>query len=256
MHALWPREHGAYAQLGIPIAAAMLLDTPTLTSSLLAVAACFAFLANEPLVILLGHRGARRRDTLHAAAARRLAVTAAAAVLAGGAGLALASSTVLAVAGVVAVPSAAMLWLSWRRSAHSLIGELVAALALPGASAPVAVASGTPWQTALQLWLAWSLGYMAGVVAVHHVIARRRGPTRTDLPRLATLAIMTLGSIALAFQFRAFALAVPLAAVSTLVAIRSPSPRQLRAIGIGLVAASVVSASLVVMFVSGTSCTW
>jgi hypothetical protein len=247
MRALWPREHGAYAQIGMPIVAALLLAAPSAPSILLALAACLAFLANEPLVILLGHRGERRRDALHTAARRRLAVTAVGAGLAGGAGLLLASSTVLAVVGLVAVPSIAMVWLSWRRSAHSMVGELVAALTLPGASAPVAVASGTPWQTGLQLWFAWSLGYAATVVAVHHVLARRRGPTRADVARIAVLVTMTLGCLAITFMVRELAIALPLATASTGIAIRSPSPRRLRAIGVGLVAASIVSATLAVL---------
>jgi hypothetical protein len=60
---LWPREHGAYAQLGAPLLCALLVRAPTLPAILLASGAVFAFLANEPLLVLLGHRGRRMLAT-------------------------------------------------------------------------------------------------------------------------------------------------------------------------------------------------
>src|SRR5262249_5958355 len=48
---LWPREHGAYAQLGAPLATALARQVPTVPAALLAAAACCAFLANEPLLV-------------------------------------------------------------------------------------------------------------------------------------------------------------------------------------------------------------
>jgi hypothetical protein len=233
----------------MPVVAALAIAVPSGPAVLLALAAVLAFLANGPLVVLLGQRGTRRRDELHGAALRWLAITALGAALAGAAGLVLAPPQVLAVAGLAALPAAVLIGLVWRRHAmHSLAGELVAAVALPGASAPIAVAAGVAWPVALELWLAWSIGYAASVIAVHHVLARRRGPTPLDAARIAVLAILALAAIVLAFTRPAFAIAVPLAVVSTGIAIRAPSPRRLRAIGVGLVVASTVSGALAVAF--------
>ena len=59
---LWPREHGAYAQLAAPLLTALVIVRPTVAAALLALAACIAFLANEPLLVVLGHRGKRMRE--------------------------------------------------------------------------------------------------------------------------------------------------------------------------------------------------
>jgi hypothetical protein len=63
---LWPREHGAYAQLGAPLATAIAMQAPTIGALALASAACLAFLANEPLLVVLGHRdSACASSTVH-----------------------------------------------------------------------------------------------------------------------------------------------------------------------------------------------
>ena len=45
---LAPKEHGAYAQLGLPLLAALLMGRPTLLSALLVVGFACALLAHEP----------------------------------------------------------------------------------------------------------------------------------------------------------------------------------------------------------------
>jgi hypothetical protein len=54
---LWPREHGAYFQLALPLIAAHLLRAPTVAMAALTAAACLVFVAHEPLLVVLGHRG-------------------------------------------------------------------------------------------------------------------------------------------------------------------------------------------------------
>ncbi|MBK8937310.1 MAG: YwiC-like family protein [Polyangiaceae bacterium] len=70
---LMPREHGAYGQLVLPAAAA-LIAWPSFGGAALAVAATAMFLAHEPALVLLGQRGARARAELGAAARSRLTV--------------------------------------------------------------------------------------------------------------------------------------------------------------------------------------
>src|SRR5688572_32010037 len=100
---LWPREHGAYAQLAAPLLTALVVVRPTVAAGLLAAAACCAFLANEPLLVVLGHRGKRMREQAGTRAARRLALLASLAAAMGIAGLVLAPHS-LAIAALVAVP--------------------------------------------------------------------------------------------------------------------------------------------------------
>jgi hypothetical protein len=247
MAPLWPREHGAYAQLGVPLAAALVARTPKFAGSLLAVAACLAFLANEPLLVMLGHRGKRARTALGELARRRLIVTAGAAIATGIAGLVLAPPIALAVAAAVAIPSAALIVLGWRRHAHSWWGELVAAIALPGASAPVAVAGGASVTAALACWLAWSIGYGASVVAVHHVLAGKRRTRAGDLLRLGMLGVTGLLIGIAARPLPALVVAAPLVALAGVIASVTPSARRVRAIGVAMVVASTVSAVLAVI---------
>src|SRR5262249_5726331 len=103
---LLPREHGAYAQLLVPLATALALRPPSWSSVLFALAACCAFLANEPLLVALGHRGKRACELDGAHAVRRLAITACGAVVAGVAALTWANHNTRMMAIAVGIPSA------------------------------------------------------------------------------------------------------------------------------------------------------
>ncbi|MCA9137296.1 MAG: YwiC-like family protein, partial [Planctomycetales bacterium] len=60
---LKPKEHGAYAILGIPICTALIMTGPTVVGSAVAVASIAGFLAHEPLLVAIGHRGKRAQRT-------------------------------------------------------------------------------------------------------------------------------------------------------------------------------------------------
>jgi hypothetical protein len=221
----WPREHGAYAQLLAPVVTS--LAAPSVAGGLLAIAACAAFLASEPLrVVIRKKRGAPR-----------LALLVAIAAVAGCAGLVLAPG-VLPIAACVVVPAAGAIVLAWRRVEHTLVGEIVAATALAGAAAPVAVAGGVPACVAAQLWAAWALGLACMVVAVHRVLSRRkRAASWRDHAIAGGLVAVTIATTQLPVAF-------PLAAMSAALAIAPPRANRLRAIGVALVVASVVAGAL------------
>ncbi len=248
MRSLWPREHGAYAQLGGPLLASLFAAAPTVPALALAAAACLAFLANEPLLVVLGHRGPRIRAALGPAARRRLAITAGGAVVAAAVGLALGPPLVLAMAAIAAVPVCAMIALAWTKSMHSVYGELVAAVALPGAAAPVAVAVGASWPAAAVMWLAWSLGYAAAVIAVHEILRRQR--RRVPGALLVVVASVLAWSTSLV---PALGAALPLVGVSAAVCVRLPSARRVRAIGVALACASAASVVLALLIVRRSS---
>jgi len=239
---LWPREHGAYAQLLAPLATALALRTPALPAWLLAIAACFAFLANEPLLVVLGHRGPRLREARGRDAARWLALAIAGAAVAGGAGLLLASPDARALAAVAAVPAVVLVALAWVKSEHSQLGELVAAVALPAAALPVAAAAGVAPRAALEIWIAWAVGYACTVVAVHRVIARHRAAATWVDPVLA----IACAAVAGAGAWLGVLEAVPLALAASALVIWPPSARRLRAVGVALVIASVAAGAIAV----------
>jgi len=236
---LFPREHGAYAQLGAPLAAALLMATPSIPAVCLALAAIGAFLANEPLLVVLGHRGPRAKAVDGARARRRLALLAIVSGALGIAGLALASPNTRIVAAVAAVLPLVLVGFAVRRAQHSLVGEVLAAVALPALAAPVAAASGVAPIDALLASSAWGLGYGMSVVAVHRVIARHRTSAGTIDRVLAVSAVLVVAATALLARSLPIALvALPLLAVSAVLVWHPPAARHLRAIGVGLVCAS------------------
>lgn len=249
---LWPREHGAYFQLAIPLIAAYLLRPASLAMAALTAAAWLAFLAHEPLLVALGHRGLRMRERAGRRAGIRLAVLAPAAAVLGALGLALAPSGALAVAALVAVPAAAVVALALRRAEHTLAGELVAAVALTGAAAPVLVAGGATPGTAVAVWLGWSLGFGATVVAVHRVIARHRRPA-SWIDRILAVALVaaTAGSAALGWQALPLAIAASLTGLAAALVAVPPAATRLRAIGVAIAIAAAVSGAVAVLAAAG-----
>jgi hypothetical protein len=244
---LLPREHGAYAQLGAPLVAALVMRAPTLAAGWLAAAAIAAFLANEPLLVALGHRGRRARELDGARAWRRLGVLGIVALGAGIAGLALANTGARVAAGAAALPAAALLVLGVRRAQHSLAGEVMAAIALPALAVPVAIASGTAHADAVIVWLAWSLGFAASVVAVHRVIARHRAPAaRLDRVLAAALVAVLVAICGVAGVTALALVAAPLLASSAALVVKPPRASHLRAIGVALVVASAASIAVAV----------
>lgn len=238
---LLPREHGAYVQLAAPLLASLVAFGVSFAAALLALAACVAFVANEPLLVALGHRGKRAKAEHGERAARRLAVLSIIALLAGGAGLVLSPPSLVAAA-LVAVPALALLGFAWRRKERTFAGELVAAIALTGAAAPVAVASGASLDAALGAWAAWAAGYAFTVVAVHRVLARRR--RRASWIDAVTIA----GAVAAACALWTVQLhvALPLAVCSIVLMVLAPSTRHLRTIGFVFLGASLIASALLV----------
>src|SRR3954452_18893302 len=91
---MFPKEHGAYGQLLFPIVTALAAGRPGTVASLLSIAALCAFLAHEPLLVLLGQRGPRAARDQRMRAAAWGGGFATAAALCGGASIALAGRDV------------------------------------------------------------------------------------------------------------------------------------------------------------------
>lgn len=241
---LWPREHGAYAQLLAPLITALVEQPPTLAAGLLAIAACCAFLANEPLLVVLGHRGKRLREQAGRRATWRLALLVIIAIGAGAAGFVLAPSALRAAA-LVAPVALVTIALAFRRGEHSLVGELVAAIALSGGALPVAIASGATLHRAIALWAAWGVGFACSVIAVHRVIARNRRAAswRDGIAALACAGV--IGAAIAVFSYERLAMcAIPLAALSLVLVARPPRATHLRKIGVALVVAALATSVL------------
>jgi hypothetical protein len=128
------------------------------------------------------------------------------------------------------------------RGQHSLFGELVAAVALPAAAIPVAVASGEALRAAMSVAAAWSIGFAMSVVVIQRVIARGRQP-RGRMDALVSIGVGCIGGVVIALGLP---VAAPLVLASLVVAMWAPPPARLRAIGVALVYAAVVAGGLVI----------
>lgn len=241
---LLPREHGAYIQLFAPLATALVLRVPSVSAILIGVAATATFFGSEALLVLRGGRGARRRERDGKRAGKRARTCGAIAIASVGVGLVLAPRGAIELAGLVAIPASLALFLASRRRLHTQLGEVIAAIALAGAAAPVAAAAGVDRDEALVLWLAWSAGFATSVFAVHGVLARHRRPDAGGRLDAHVGAVIVLA--ALAWANPTAGVAVPLAVASAVVAGVRPSAKRLTTVGIALAISSVLSAAIAV----------
>ncbi|MFO0559899.1 MAG: YwiC-like family protein [Polyangiales bacterium] len=195
---LLPKEHGAWPQLLLPLATA-LLARPSLASGLVACAAVAAFFAHEPVLVLRGLRGKGALDRERPRALRWLICATAAAVSAAFGALATTHSSgarlVLAAAPSLTL-AIALAGFVYAESERTDAGECVAATALSSVVVPMGVASGATMSAALTQWLVWSVGFIALTGAVRTVLA---GPKKRDPRPSRRIAVMaTVAAIAMA----------------------------------------------------------
>ncbi|HYO64604.1 MAG TPA: YwiC-like family protein [Archangium sp.] len=238
LQGLLPREHGVWFQLGLPLATALFVSGAPASALWLSGAALACLLAHEPLLLLLGHRGARRGER-DGARARVW-------------GLLVGALGALAfVLGALALPAEArpylmlpvilggeVLLLAWNRQERTLSGEVLAALALAAWAVPIAMAGGLPAATALTLWGTYGLSFGLATLAVRTVIASHRPHAHRERLRCtgsalvaAFLATAVLWALASGLNpLRVLAL-LPVGLVALGLCVALPSPRKLHAIG-------------------------
>lgn len=252
---LLPREHGAYGQLLLPLATALASGRPGAAAWLLAFAVAAAFLAHEPLLVVLGRRGERARAGHGARARRRLGLLASVTVVAGvsalasaGAGTGAGPGTLLPLGLGAALPlglGALLLAFIDRGQERTTAGETLAAATLAAAGVPVALAGGVPPPQALGAWLAWALAFAATTAAVRAVIAVHKGRAVLVETHLL-LAASAAWAAAVAFGLSSVAAALPLLSAGWLLRLRPPDPHHLNRVGWSLLAASLATAGLLV----------
>ena len=249
LRSLLPKEHGAYAELAVPMLAALTAGAPGASALLLSGSVWAFFLAHEPALVLLGRRGERARTEHRARAVSRLLLLGLAGAVLGTVGLVLAPPVVrwasLAVA-ALAIVFAALIALGDERSTA---GEILAAVTLSGAGFPVGVASSLDVGTAARAWLVWSLGFVAVVIPARSIGARRRGSAPVGIRALPAglaigIAIALWGPVLGGLELLALA---PLVIASAWLGIAQPPPRRLRQVGWSIVASTLVTGLVLVI---------
>jgi hypothetical protein len=242
---LWPREHGAYAQLGFPLVTGLVYSGGHPGAVAFAVTAVALFLAHEPLAVLMGMRGVRLRDALVGPSRRRLWLVTG---IAGGAlvaavwvapGRAWQGAVVPAVLGLGLVP------LFFTHRIKTMAGEALVAAALSATVLPLALSGTVSWAVAWVAAAVWLGAALPAIASVHAVKASHKGRPRARwlvpvAPGLALLVAMLGVIVALVWPspgVRAVAALPPALAVLGVAMIR-PHPRHLKRIGWTMVAAN------------------
>lgn len=249
---LIPREHGAYTQLGFPLLTILLVGGTSGAALAFAGAAIVTFFAYEPMMVLLGHRGARARRERRSQALEGLWSLEISALTFFTVAVVLAPRLALAVFAVPAVVGAVTLWLVWRGAHHSMAGELLAALGLCSWALPVGIAAGATVELTVVVWATWSLAFGLGTVTVRRFVqSRKAGPALLIGPAVLAVVIM-VSSVAAAVTLPSVPMAAPLALLPacclTLAVWRlRPHTRHLRKVGWALAASSTVTALVLVV---------
>ena len=252
-----PHEHGAYGQLGFPLAAVLASGRPGAAAALLALACAAAFVTYEPLLVLLGQRGIRARREHSEEAKRTLAWAAAIAFGAGAAGAWLLAPHDRWALAVPAVLGAVSLALVAGRIHKTTAGEMFLAVALSCCAVPVGVAAGLRPSAAILCAVLFASGFSAATLAVRSAIARQRREPAAGF-RLWAVGLALVSPAAVGLLSRkygpdaaAWTAAVPLSVLTAALAVRPPSARHLRTVGWTLVGASAAATILLVAFLRG-----
>jgi hypothetical protein len=251
-----PREHGAYGQMALPIVTSFAVAGISAPALLLALGVASAFLAHEPLLIVLGRRGARlARDQRRPAAAWLVFTTAL------GLTLALAARWLTRPElhwsfYVPLLPAALVVAAILRKCEKTWQGEVAAALAFSVVAVPTTLIAGASVETAVGVSTAFTVTFVASTLAVRAIVldVRSGGNARAaSATRMGVLALALGGGAVLLAAASHGALpgwsataCVPGLATAVYLSLWPPHPVRLRAVGWMLLAASIAVAVLLV----------
>ncbi|SMP59860.1 YwiC-like protein [Neorhodopirellula lusitana] len=237
---LKPKEHGAYAILGIPITTALILTGPTVAGACVAVAAVTGFLAHEPLLVSLGHRGSRAQRATPAAR-RRTLILLATTIACGCTAMAVGSNAVrlsLVGCGLLAVTS---FGLAVAGKHKTLGGQLWGIVGLSVPCVPILLAGEITTAQTAEAWGTWLIGFAATTMSVRGVIAAQKRRSRMiHWTAIAGLTVL-VGSLTLT-QFPLPVATLPMLAMSWYLMFDPPHAKQLKRVGWTLVIGTVASA--------------
>jgi len=245
---LLPREHGAYAQLGISLLAALALVPFSGRAWAQALATGLVFLISEPLLVMLGRRGevawrqasrSARRYLIRAVALLFLAL-----------GMAWAGAAMPQMLSILPgmILGLVLLALFLARREHTMVGELLAAWAFSFAALPVAILGKLEPTKALTLALGLGLLNGLGTTMVRGFLASLKPPA-SQWPRALPLLLglgMTGTVLATALPWRLALAPLPLTIAALWVLLAPPAPRDLRKLGWVLTAGSALGAVILV----------
>jgi hypothetical protein len=233
---------------------ALAIGRPGIAALAWAGAATLAFLAHEPVMVLLGQRGATAsRDERHRAVHWLGGYSTGVALLGSAAVARMPHDARLA----LLVPLSlgvllAMVIVAGRE--HTPGGEVLSAIVLASCAWPAALASGVPPVAASTCAAVFAGGYAAATLAVHAVIARTRRPPALAARITAALAAVVVAAVVAAaarmhlLDRLAVVAVAPMLCGAIVLAWAAPPARRLRTVGWTLIAVSTATAGIAVAF--------
>ena len=245
---LWPKEHGAYGQLVLPMLVALISGRFSLAALLYAGASICAFLGHEPALVLLGQRGSRALREAGSRARRRAALLAGGALLCIGSALAL-SGPAARLAFVAPLGGACALGLLiWHKQERTNLGEFAAACALSATGLPIAIAGGLSPQLAFGAWGVWSIGFGLVTLSLRRALHGRKVSVQQTGWSLMIPALLLAFGWLIARTSMAIAVAtLPTAGMALAFFVLPPAPKHLRQTGWLLVMSSLATGLLLVL---------
>lgn len=237
---LLPREHGAWAQLGLPLVAAFASGRPSWAAMTFGIAAVCAFLAHEPVRVLLGHRGTKARRIDGARACLHALALGSISAIAGVTALVIAPPHARIVATLVLFACGIVAAIALRNWDRTTIGESVVAAALASASLPVAIASGVPAGEAMLAWCVWAFAFVLCTLAVRTLTSKSEHERR--ILHVMVLALATAGVVVIFLGAPMAIIATPVILLVLSIVMVRPHNRQLRRVGWAIAASTTIMA--------------
>jgi YwiC-like protein len=173
--------------MAFPLVTSLAVAGVAAPALLVTLAVVTGFLSHEPLLVLLGRRGARAARDNRSRAALWLAVTVATTAAAGFAGLWLMPPAVRWSLMLPLAPAAILAATIPGKRDKGAVAEVTVALVFSFAAVPVCLAAGATTRTAFVVASVFALVFVAGTLAVRSlVLAARGGGTRERLTRAAS----------------------------------------------------------------------
>jgi YwiC-like protein len=254
---IFPREHGAYGQLAFPLLTSFAVAGLSTPSLVIATSAIAGFLAHEPVLVLLGRRGARAQRHQHRLAIIALAVEGTIGAAAGVSAIVFASREIRWALLLPLAPAALLAIAIAIEHEKRALGEVAAAVTFSSVAVPIALAAGASLRVAFSIGVAFAAIFVTATLAVRVVILRVRGGGKPRAERNTRITVWIVSAALLASiawasarhltSWAAMAAAAPGVLGAVWLSMRPPSPAYLRTVGWTLIATSALAALILIV---------